>query len=112
MAKLGKGVTQSFDANGLPLGAVAVIATTNLSVTNTSSAATLLPGDLEAGMPYRFMTTTDCYLVFGESGMAAADANDQLEPAGGGFGKVPNGATHFRVIRVLADGVCSMSEIG
>jgi len=105
------GVSLPIDVNGSPLGAVAIIATTNLASVTASSAATLLPGSLGEGLVYRFMCTQDCYLAFGTASVVAS-STDQLETYGGGFGKVPSGATHYAVIRESTDGITSMSEVG
>jgi len=105
----GKTVSMPRDANGNPLGAVAVIATTNLSFTATS-VSTILPGALAEGRVYRFMCTEHCYLEFG-TGSATATTSSQLEPVGGGFAKIPDGATHYAVVRVSTNGIASMSEI-
>jgi hypothetical protein len=83
----------------------------NQTVGSSSSAATALP----AGAKIVELRLTDAiYLRFGDTsvGVAAADVNSDLVVGGEKLVVVPDGATHFRAIRVgSADVALQIAEV-
>ena len=81
--------------------------------TATSTAAIALP-TLGATREIRFAPGARCWIRFGDSGVAAAEAAANSFPLEANYPElfpVPVGATHFRIIRDTADGSIHMTPV-
>lgn len=89
-------------------GTTSAYAPTKTAFNGTSSAvvATGSNGLDIAGCWMTFLPTQDCHIRFGDSGVAAATISDMLFKAGVAVALwcSKNDATHYKVIRDVADG--------
>jgi hypothetical protein len=77
-----------------------------------STAEAVLPGAGANGNTVLITCSTPAYLFLGATGLAAASPTVftlYIDPSVPLFLVVPPGVTHFRVIRVAADGAMSMT---
>ena len=81
----------------------------NLQASATTNSTTL-PTNVSGGWVIRVASTEDCYINFGGSGVTATTSS-YLFPKGVEYLKVPKGATHIAVVRVVVTGIVSITNV-